>query len=424
MTETDASSVIDRSLLLAGRPPLSPAAEQYFAGVIAKYGSKLHRIVLMPNFSYESPSMPPSGVAYVFERDAPVFSEPFHPNKLCTWGVAMFKLSSKLPDRPLNEAYFADPSRRMLEKMRAALADEADGPSIALMNAATGRDRDDARWLPILGGKSNYASINRHTTTINNKRVEQWVLTISTALPRVSRSLMDIIERHEKVGADGRSETSLTVRELLAMPEMRYAVNLAKRNRHRAAVRIAEALDVDIMKARDYGSSPDASADLVAVPQIENLSYHVESYVDRYVYYAGCTSTLSAKGGGIILGRAPALGPLLLHGSPSGSGAWAVPRYFNAFPIGTGRAVADQKLYNTYERDELSRERNADRFAWRGDSRHNLRLDALHHARTSEFARAEEQLERRPAWGESELHVIIEVIAPSTRPVAAIKQRV
>jgi len=206
----------------------------------------------------------------------------------------------------------------------------------------------------------------------------------------------------------------------MAMPEMRYASHLGKRNRGRAASRLAAALGVNIAQTGDFGSF---DPEMLGVPSIENLSYYIKQYDDKFVYYAGTTSTVDCRGG-IVFGRTATLGPVLLHGRPETGGPWSAPRFLNSFPIGTGRRISDQKLYAGYERDECSRERNAQKFAWRGESRHNLRLDDMHYARNSEFQRIEEQLGRMAAWGESELHVVLSVLAPSSRPATVSKQRV
>lgn len=419
MAETDDSVRIDRSLL-GSRPPLSSAAEQYLDAILKKYGPKLIKIILHPNFSYETTTVPPSGLAYVFARDAPMFSEPFHPNKFSTWGVSIYELSSQIPERPLNEAYFTDPARRLLAKMTEALAEEQDGPSLANLDDKSGRDKRDSRWLPVLGGRSGYAEVARCVKKVGNKRIEQWVLVVSTSLPKVSRALLEIVERNEKKVDGGRSETTLTIESMIASPEMRYAENLGRRNRGRAAARIAAALGVNIKLTGDYASfEPEA---MIGVPLVENASYHLRRFDDKFIYHAGTTSTMEC-GQGIVFGQTATLGPVLLHGYP-GRGPWSCAAYLNTFPIGTGRAVSDQKLYAAYERDDCSRERNGQKFNWRGDSRHNLRLDNMHNARTAEFLLVEKMLGRMADWGDSELHVVISVLSPSARPAVASKQRV
>ena len=299
----------------------APADEYFVAAMTAalKSNPALKTVKLMPNWGY-SWLRPPNGFLAEFAADAPFKADLFYTDMWAATAVARVDGydGSKALEQGKVDAMFA----------KVVTAGEA-APSFT--------DSDTREWSPSLGdGKSFIGLFSTDVVNAQNKMNERaHMIVCRTSIHPLTYEEME--NYFTKCEADG-----MTNRAVFAdNPTTEAFSSLITRNRRRVVYEFAEALGLSV-RFRKYSNG--------SVPyNIANLAFETETNFvhftdhDTMLFYSECTRTSNVTQG-LVVNRAPLLGPLVFlgpnHGQPGDSAIFGGNKWYNAhedaFPVDLG----------------------------------------------------------------------------------------
>lgn len=396
------------------------------------YGSNFNSAVLLPNVSMNDKAAP-SGVAYHFSANSPAFSTPFDPARFETAGVSVFMVrdvpeSSFRASRDIKSA-----KANLLSAVQASpqqtLSMESRDPSTNTIKQALKFKGVSAPGCEGDTGLYEGWVFNAET----NIRSRASFIVVNASLPDVSAALVKKISDKEKAmpsvatsTADSRVHvghrkmtTTMTMDDLLNSDELRFARQVASRNRAAIAAQVAKKLGVKIATVKDSAAIEGAVGSAFIDMSTNTL---VKQDDGSFVYHNDSFDTAGVNGYAAFK-HAPGTGYTLMAGRPcshhpDGSG-W-FNDHLNAFPAGTGRtmSVSDAYSYEANNRDRPAFALNSPapdnhRWCWGASADkvslpHNDKLcPGAFKIRDMSFKQAEARLGREHIWTEVELAPVV-----------------
>jgi hypothetical protein len=324
-------------------PAIADAAAKKLQRTGELYGAKLTRVALLPNAHIEGGHI--SGISMDFAADAPMFADVVGRHFL-TGGTCIVKVN----DAPKN---WMSPARQPKKKLtQLLLPTEGSAPfSLQSRNPETNRDKEGFVFAPTLG--DGHAASAGVYTCVNpsGDGKEQTYIVVQASIPSLSADISRFVASHathaqgtstdeglEIFTGPRRMSTTLSMRQFVDDPRVRYAINAGMRNRAAIAASVAQELGMKIDTVIDSGSSQHR---LLAVPVLDQLNYALEKNGSGgFTYRSNALNTESARVGACV-GLAPAIGYMVLQNdtATTHTNAWAND-HGNAFPANVARTLA------------------------------------------------------------------------------------
>lgn len=404
----------------------APTAEEHqkFNRLSDLYGEHLNAIHVLPN--HADSSLFPRGVAVQFSRDAPMYTEPFHPDEFMTFGTSLVAVHGDIPKADS----FQNPSRQYKKSLLTAVPATESAISLGRRHAPTNSDEPGFSYEPTIGVNTNCASAGLvvGTSIVDNKRVKRHFIVVSAGLPALSRELLKKVAERQTYAAPGtnsalgsnvavftgprRVSTKLRMSEFLAWPETAYAIHAGKRNRLAIAAAIAQTLGLQIDTYADQ--SAGTAGRKLAVPFADTASYELQEFGNGYAYYADAVNAESIQGG-VCMQYGPGVGGAFLFGVPHAAhpiGMGWTNDCASAFPTSVGRRLDATQAYQSASTglDSVTHHFSATNnlgdhpFCWHGELPYNDKLfSGTFRERDHAFKACERALGRDPAISEFDL---------------------
>jgi len=404
-----------------------------FARLSALYGTNLVAVDVLPNMSPVE-NQYPSGVAYAFKAESPAFTSPFHPTMFQTAGTAVFPLVRGTLPSTVKEIEEAK------DKIKKLFAEPRTGNSLSLAkrDPLTNADKAGSSYIGVLAPNTD-AEISLVRGTIyaeeENVAATREFIVVSASLPEVSRDLYQkILDRQKALPSKDTStppeiytlnrsqSTTLSMKELIAMPEMIYAEDAGRRNRAALAAEVAHTLGLDIDLREDTAAGKPGV--FIGNPLSDFATYSLQAQADgKIVYYADAIDTAKVRGY-VPIKLAPTMGTLLIQGRcdashPVGTG-WS-NQWSNAYPASVGRRISVLEAYANVA-NSLDRMPMIQSFCWSGALPFNDKLHPLtFNTRNSRFKAAEAALGRDHKCTEIHLATVVGYLSGTSESVAGIR---
>lgn len=391
------------------------------------YGTHLRSIHVLPN--HTDAALFPRGVAVEFGPEAPMFTEPFHPDEFMTFGTSLVPVHG---DVPKLEA-LQNPSRQYKQQILRAVPASESALTLNRRDPATNCDQKGFSYEPTIGVNTNSAMAGLFvgTAVVNNERVQRHFIMVSAGLPALSRELLRRVSQHQTYAAADtnaalggvavftgprRVSTKLSIREFLSWPETHYAIHAGKRNRLAIAAAIADTLGLDIDTYADQ--SAGTAGRKLAMPVADTASYELEPAASGggggFVYYADAVNAERIQGG-MCMQYAPSVGGAFLFGVPHAEhplGMGWSNSCASAFPTSVGRRLDAVQGYQVASQADRFRYTASDSgshaFCWHGSLPFNDKLTAATFRERDYIFRASERaLGRDPAITEFDLAPVL-----------------
>lgn len=418
--------------VVADNLPLATLTENErskFMRLGALYGSSLETVTVLPNLSPVD-NQYPSGVAYEFKADSPAFTSPFHPTMFQTAGTAVFPIvKGSLPSSAKEIEAAKDQIKKLFAEPRTSNA-----LSFSKRDALTNTDKTGSSYIGLLGSNSPDSEIALVRGTVlaeeENVAATREFVVVSASLPDVSRELYQkILDRQKALpskdssapaeiyGLNRSQSTTLTMKELIAMPEMIYAADAGRRNRAALAAEVAHTLGLSIDLREDTAAGKPGV--FIGDPLSDFITYSLQTQANgNIVYYADAFDTTKVRGYAPIK-LAPTMGTLLIQGRcdashPVGAG-WS-NKWSNAFPASVGRRISVLEAYSNVS-NSLDAQPMIQSFCWSGSLPFNDKLHPLtFNTRNSRFKEAEAALGRDHKCTEIHLAPVLAYVSGSPLP--------
>jgi hypothetical protein len=324
------------SPFVRGRPttvpmePVDPPPARY-TEALAALASRCSSHVVLPNHA-RAFLEPPTGNVLVWPADAPFDAGPCYANLFR--GVAVKEVH--FPKAAASGA--PPPPAEVLRRLADALPVHAARPPRVHTDDPRGYDR--APWDASLGDRRSWAGLFSVRTKAGTAQwVDKYFVGVRAGLDAAAyEELEGLLRAEEARGASFRAVFGQS-------KAVARARALARRNRRRL-LRLAAAA---VGALPPSGLRQDAAAvdrPEMVDPDVETETNYAKLVGDTCVFYHGATCAEDARGG-VVLARAPQLGPVVLQGPPSAQvkrgalfrgGPWK-NAVFSAFPTTMGPAV-------------------------------------------------------------------------------------
>ena len=359
------------------------AATQKTLETLQKYldeNPKIREIVVLPNVgNVKNASSLPTGTITLVEENT-AMNPALLPKSIMSV-LTLYEISKK-NDEVLDDRHFTP------EKIQSVLKEIlGEGPS--LDNAFVGhcdpniKGRDSKSWKPALG-KSGWVAISKYEP----RRFENtYYIAVFSSNDTISDQMVDIADsmslQTDIHAIDGAIDPP-SISKFMAREEYGLARVIARRNNDKIAIRLAEALSLNVNRTADdvdgLVNAKTHKLDVVAIPdfvtyfgQISTARLQYKQNVDTVVaIYDNCTKVTGGAGNAVVPLN-PIDGIALFEKLPS-STVFATGQPFGCLPCGTGKSDEHRSL------DSAQRKYISNCVHWEGKI-----TDQMHHKVTRQY---------------------------------------
>ena len=280
---------------------------------------------------------PPSGAVLLFDSKGPFTLDPF-----CN---DMFKGTTIKEIDPLNEQTLQ--RQELLQKLHEAIPEHSPKPATL---ASDSRNFDVEPWVASLGDRRSYIGLftarSKDKTTM--QWIQKWFLVCHAGIDH--QTYLEFEEHLAQCENNGKTFTEVFDSDRIVS---RFRT-LCRRNRRRLICKAAQALGIDIGSRKDAHAVTADPPPTIASTDLETESNTIKSMGTYHAFYNASCNTEDAKGG-VIINRAPQLGPIVCRGPPTSTnaksffngGTWSNDLY-NAFPTEMGLNSSLDNQMRTY----------------------------------------------------------------------------
>ena len=296
----------------------------------------LVQFTTMPNHQMHCME-PPAGNVTVWKSDARFIADPFYCNLFT---------ATVVKEVPFTDSTWTSPVRKeMLQRLNNGVPQISPAPPSLV---ADDRNFDTRPWKASLGDRRGYIGLfcSRCKDLQSRQWYNKWFMVCRAGLDPATYEELE--EHFVTCEEEGRSFSDVFDGD----KRVTRARILAKRNRRRLLKQAADILGIPIDSRKDAHAVTPNEADEIASIDLETETNFIKKMGAFHVFYRTCCCTEDSKGG-IVINRAPQLGPIVLSGPNTSTSANAFFRggtwtntLYGAFPVEMGFVENESQAKN------------------------------------------------------------------------------